>query len=197
LRLDKENALTLNNNMDNKTNAIVLIVIAMIFLFVVIAFKIKSDKKRRSLVISTAEREKNIGLVKNESQGKKPYLWGIPSWGLALLTMFLAFVILMVVSDILTAIFKIPENDISGLVFYILYILIIAGGCFYICRQNPKSIWYVPVLCNIIGIISAIIEPNFWISSLWIVICSGWVLSIIVSIIGARLGSKKEILSIH
>ena len=197
MRLDKENALTLNNNMDNKTNAIVLIVIAMIFLFVVIAFKIKSDKERRSLVISTAEREKNIGLVKNESQGKKPYLWGIPSWGLALLTMFLAFVILMVVSDILTAIFKIPENDIGGLVFYILYILIIAGGCFYICRQNPKSIWYVPVLCNIIGIISAIIEPNFWISSLWIVICSGWVLSIIVSIIGARLGSKKEILSIH
>ena len=183
--------------MDNKTNALVLIVVAMIFLFVVIAFKIKSDKKRRSLVISTAEREKNIGLVKNESQGKKPYLWGIPSWGLALLTMFLAFVILMVVGDILTAIFKIPENDIGGLVFYILYNLIIAGGCFYICRQNPKSIWYVPVLCNIIGIISAIIEPNFWISSLWIVICSGWVLSIIVSIIGARLGSKKEILSIQ
>ena len=197
MRLDKENALTLNNNMDNKTNAIVLIVVAMIFLFVVIAFKIKSDKKRRSLVISTAEREKNIGLVKNESQGKKPYLWGIPSWGLALLTMFLAFVILMVVSDILTAIFKIPESDIGGLVFYILYILIIAGGCFYICRQNPKSIWYVPVLCNIIGIISAIIVPNFWISSLWIVICIGWVLSIIVSIIGARLGSKKEILSIQ
>ena len=193
MKSDKENALTLNNNMDNKTNAIVLIVIAMIFLFVVIAFKIKSDKKRRSLVISNAEREKNIGLVKNESQGKKPYLWGIPSWGLALLTMFLAFVILMVVSDILTAIFKIPENDISGLVFYILYILIIAGGCFYICRQNPKSIWYVPVLCNIIGIISAIIEPNFWISSLWIVICSGWVLSIIASITGALIGRKKAI----
>ena len=197
MKSDKENALTLNNNMDNKTNAIVLIVIAMIFLFVVIAFKIKSDKKRRSLVISTAEREKNIGLVKNESQGKKPYLWGIPSWGLALLTMFLAFVILMVVGDIITAIFKIPESDIGGLVFYILYNLIIAGGCFYICRQNPKSIWYVPVLCNIIGIISAIIERNFWISSLWIVICSGWVLSIIASLIGARLGSKKEILSIR
>jgi hypothetical protein len=183
--------------MDNKTNAIVLIVVAIIFLFIVIAIKIKSDKKRKSLAISPAEREKDIGLVKNESQGKKPYLWGIPSWGLALLTMFLAFVVLMVVGDILTSIFKIPESDIGDLVFYILYNLIIAGGCFYICRQNPKSIWYVPVLCNIIGIISAIIEPNFWISSLWIVICSGWVLSIIVSIIGARLGSKKEILNIQ
>jgi hypothetical protein len=181
--------------MENKTNAIVLIVVAMIFLSIVIAFKIKSDKKRKFLPISTAEREKDISHAKNESQGKKPYLWGIPSWGLALLTMFLAFVVLMVVGDILTAIFKIPESDFGDFAFYILYNLIIAGGCFYICRQNPKSIWYVPVLCNIIGIISAIIERNFWISSLWIVICSGWVLSIIVSIIGALLGSKKEILS--
>ncbi len=181
--------------MDNKTNAIVFIVVAVIFLFIVIAFKIKSDKKRKSLAISTAERARDIGLVKNESLGKKPYLWGIPSWGLALLTMFLAFVVLMVLGDILTAIFKISESDIGDLVFYILYNLIIAGGCFYICRQNPRSIWYVPVLCNIIGIMSAIIEQNFWISSLWIVICSGWVLSIIASLIGARLGSKKEILS--
>jgi hypothetical protein len=181
--------------MDNKTNAIVFIVVAVIFLFIVIAFKIKSDKKRKSLSISTADRVRDIGFVKNESLGKKPYLWGIPSWGLALLTMFLAFVVLMVLGDILTAIFKISESDIGDFMFYILYNLIIAGGCFYICRQNPRSIWYVPVLCNIIGIMSAIIEPNFWISSLWIVICSGWVLSIIASLIGARLGSKKEILS--
>ena len=116
---------------------------------------------------------------------RKPFLWGIPSWGLALLTMFLAFVVLMVVGDMLAAIFKIPESDIGDLVFYSLYNLIIACGCFYICKHNPKSIWYVPVLCNIIGIISAIIERTFWISSLWIVICSGWVLSIIASLIGA------------
>ena len=124
---------------------------------------------------------------------RKSFLTGIPSWGLALLTMFLAFVVLMVVGDILTAIFKIPESDIGDLVFYILYNLIIAGGCFYICWQNPKSVWYVPVLCNIIGIISAIVEPNFWISSLWVVICSGWLLSIISSIAGARSGRKKAI----
>jgi hypothetical protein len=100
---------------------------------------------------------------------------------------------LMVVGDILTAIFMIPASDIGDLVFYILYNLIIAGGCFYICWQNPKSVWYVPVLCNIIGIISAIIEPNFWISSLWIVICSGWLLSLISSITGAQFGRKKAI----
>ena len=124
---------------------------------------------------------------------RKSFLTGIPSWGLALLTMFLAFVVLMVVGDILTAIFMIPASDIGDLVFYILYNLIIAGGCFYICWQNPKSVWYVPVLCNIIGIISAIIEPNFWISSLWVIICSGWLLSLISSITGAQFGRKKAI----
>jgi hypothetical protein len=51
----------------------------------------------------------------------------------------------------------------------------------------------VPVLCNIIGIFSAIIEPNFWISSLWIVICSGWALSIIASITGVLIGRKKTV----
>jgi hypothetical protein len=179
--------------MENKTNAIVVTVFVVIFLFIAVVYKIISDRKRKSLPVSSAERDNDIYADKNEPQVKKPNLLGIPSWGLALLTMFLAFVVLMVVGDILTAIFKIPESYIVDMVFYIIYNLIIAGGCFYICRQNPKSIWYVPVLCNIIGIFSAIIERNFWISSLWIVICSGWVLSVIASIIGARTGKKKAV----
>jgi hypothetical protein len=129
---------------------------------------------------------------------KKSLLKGIPSWGLALLTMLLAFIVLMVVGDIIAAIFNISEeNETAELIFYILYNLIIAGGCFFICRQNPQSIWYVPVLCNIMGIISAIIERNFWISSLWIVICSGWVLSIVTSIIGAWIGKRNNISDKH
>jgi hypothetical protein len=51
----------------------------------------------------------------------------------------------------------------------------------------------VPVLCNIIGIISAIYEPTFWKGSLWIVICSGWILSIIASIIGMMIGKRTAI----
>jgi hypothetical protein len=131
-----------------------------------------------------------------KTKRKKSFLAGIPSWGLALLTMFLAFVFLMIVGDIIAAIFKIPEGK-GDLVFYILYNLIIIGGCFFICRQNPKSIWYVPILCNIIGIISAIVEPTFWKGSLWIVICSGWVLSIVASVIGARIGKSNAISDNH
>jgi hypothetical protein len=127
-----------------------------------------------------------------KTKRKKSFLAGIPSWGLALLTMLLAFVFLMIVGDIIAAIFMIPEGK-GDLVFYILYNLIIIGGCFFISRQNPKSILYVPVLCNIIGIISAIVEPTFWKGSFWIVICSGWALSIITSTIGALIGKRATI----
>lgn len=178
--------------METKTSALALLVIVLVLLFAAILLSIKSDKRRKSLAIS-AEGDGNKSIYKDEPQGKKPNLWGIPSWGLALLTMFLAFVVLMVVGDILNAIFKIPDSNGFDLAFYILYNLIIAGGCFYICKQNPKSIFYVPVLCNIIGIISSIVEPTFWSGSLWIVICGGWVLSVTASLFGASIGKRTNI----
>lgn len=158
--------------MGPKTSALALLIIVLILLFAAILISIKSHKRKKSLAIS-AEGDSNKSIYKNEPRSKKQNLWGIPSWGLALLTMVLAFVVLMIVGDILTAIFKIPESNGVDLAFYILYNLIIAGGCFYICRQNPKSIFYVPVLCNIVGIISSIVEPTFWSGSLWMVICGG------------------------
>lgn len=125
--------------------------------------------------------------------GKKSLLSGIPSWGLALLTLVLAFVVLMIVGDIIAVIFKISdENAAAELVFYLFYNLIIAAGCFFICRQDYKSIWYVPVLCNAVGIISAIVESTFWKSSLWMVICGGWILSLAAALLGAYLGKKRE-----
>lgn len=181
--------------MEPKTRAIVVVSVVVISLLIAVVFRIKNDRKRKALAISSAEQGKSPHFDKNEAQGKKPNLWGIPSWGLALLTAILAFVFLMILADFLNAIFDIPESDIGDLVFYILYNLIIAGGCLYICRLYPGSIWYVPVLCNIIGIMSAIIEPNFWKSSLWIIICSGWLLSIIASFAGVYLGKKKAVSS--
>lgn len=129
-----------------------------------------------------------------KQSGKKFLLSGIPSWGLALLTMVLAFVVLMIVADIIAVVFKITdENTAAELTFYLLYNLIIAAGCFFICRQDYKSIWYVPLLCNVVGIISAIVEPNFWVSTLWMLICGGWVLSLAAALAGSYLGKKKAI----
>jgi hypothetical protein len=130
---------------------------------------------------------------KMKSTDKNSFLKGVPSWGLALITMVLAFVVLMVVGDIIAAVFKISdENTAAELIFYMLYNLTIAMGCFFICRRDYKSVWYVPVLCNVVGIISAIVEPNFWISSLWIVICGGWILSLAAALVGVYFGKKTE-----
>jgi len=71
---------------------------------------------------------------------------------------------------------------------------VIIIACFFICKKNPSSIWYVPVISNIVGILAVFGEENFyWISTLWMIICGGWVLSLIVSIIGARIGKSKAI----
>jgi hypothetical protein len=123
---------------------------------------------------------------------KRSFLAGIHSWGLAAITFVAAIILLFGLAAILGEAFKINEN-IGDSSAYILYDLFIAACCFFIIRQNPKSIWYVPIICNLAGITSAIVEPNFWITSLWMLICGGWVLSIITSIIGARVGRRAAV----
>lgn len=117
-------------------------------------------------------------------------LFGIPSWGLSLLTASLSLIFLLFLVSLLGSISQLGNNIGEGIA-YIIYDIIIAIACFFICKHNPKSIWYVPILCNTMGIISALVEPNFWITSLWIVICGGWVLSIIGAISGAKVGKRS------
>ena len=122
-----------------------------------------------------------------ETKEKRHFFSKIPSWGLSLITAFISFILLFFLADLLSLIPIIGKN-LSEVIAYISYIIMIAIACFYICRHNPKSVWYVPILCNIFGIITAIVEPTFWITSLWIIICSGWVLSLIGAISGAMVG---------
>ena len=191
--------------METKTNVLLLIVILVILLVSVITLKIRGDKKREKMAIASSDREISINNDKNEtfgetikSRGKKSFLEATPSFVLAILTWFITLVFLFAGIDIIEGIFRIRENSPEGnsieLVFMILGNFIIAGGCFYICRQNHKSFFYVPLLCNLTMIISAIVEPSFWKGFLWIISCSGWVLSIITSLIGARIGKRKAII---
>lgn len=124
-----------------------------------------------------------------KTKEKKSLLSQIPSWGLSLITAFISLIFLLFLASLLVSIPKIGENLGEGIA-YISYDILIAIACFFICRHNPKSIWYVPIICNAMGIIAAIVEPNFWISALWIVICSGWVLSLIGAISGALMGRR-------
>jgi hypothetical protein len=125
-----------------------------------------------------------------EIKGEKSFLKRLPSWVLAVITLIIVTIVLFGVGEGVGNIFKINEK-VADAIPYIIFDVLIAVGCFYIVKWNPKSIWYVPIICNVIGIIAAIVEPSFWKSSLWILICGGWVLSIITSIIGARVGKKS------
>ncbi len=97
---------------------------------------------------------------------KEMKLLGLPSWGSALLTAFLSLIFLFVFADLIGSILKIDKES-SEKIAYILSGIIIAAACYLICRHDPRSVWYVPIIANIPGIISAIVEPIFWITYLW------------------------------
>lgn len=112
-------------------------------------------------------------------ENKSQFL-GIPSWLLALILAFISFIVLFVLGY--------PLGETVG---YLVYTVIIIAGSYWICRKNPGSVWYVPILANVFGIVAAIGEENFyWMSSLMIILSSGFILSILASIIGYRSGAR-------
>lgn len=85
----------------------------------------------------------------------------------------------------------IPVGEkVSEIVAYLVYNLIVAAGCYFLCMKNPGSIWFVLPICNATGIVSALIEPNFWVTPMWIFILFGWMISLIAAIWGHDLGSR-------
>jgi hypothetical protein len=120
---------------------------------------------------------------------EKKRLLGLPSWGLSLIVGFFTGILLIFLGYLLPEIFG--NENFAEVVAFIIYALIISTACFLICKNNPKSIWYAPILCNITGIISAVAEPTFWETSLWIAICGGWLLSLISGISGMIAGRRS------
>lgn len=82
---------------------------------------------------------------------------------------------------------------VSQIIAYLVYILVISPACYFLCFKNPSSIWFVPFVCNATGIVSAIVEPGFWTSSIWIIVVFGWAVSFSASIWGHDAGIKAEI----
>lgn len=119
---------------------------------------------------------------------KRPFLSGIPSWALAALSFIAAFILFFVLGDI-GGLMNINAK-IGEPILFIIYGIFIAVCCFFIVRQNPKSIWYVPIISNTMGIFVAITSSKFWMTSDWIYFCIGWVLSVIASVIGYFMGRR-------
>jgi len=124
-------------------------------------------------------------------KNKPKNLFGIPSWLLAVFTSIIAIILLIVFAGLLGSISGL-DKDVSEGISYLIYGIIITIACFYICRNDPKSIWYILILVNAAGIISAIVEPNFWITAIWMYISIGWVTSIIGAVIGYLAGVRNR-----
>jgi hypothetical protein len=108
-----------------------------------------------------------------------------PSWLLALLTIIGATVVLFF-WELLCRFIDI-NKDTALTLAYILYGLLLAVGIFFIVRRDPGSAWYVPLICNFIGIVTAIVRPSLWGAFLW-----GLMFSFIASVIGALMGLKSN-----
>jgi len=124
-----------------------------------------------------------------ETKKKKLFLAGVPSYALAIITLIGAFIVLFGVGTWVSHSTIISEKIDQGIT-YVIFDVLIATGCYFIVRQNPRSIWYVPLICNALGIISAIVEPTFWVTSFWMLIIGGWVLSLIASFLGMWVGRR-------
>jgi hypothetical protein len=128
-----------------------------------------------------------------KTNGKKSFLATTPSAVLALLTFFGTMIILFALGSVAEGFNpdSVINENIGTAIVYVLCGLLIAGCCFFIVKNNPKSLWYVLLICNALNIITALVEPGFWISPIWwIPACSGWLLSLITSVIGARIGKR-------
>jgi hypothetical protein len=162
--------------MDSKTIALALLVIFAILLAVIVGFKIKSDKRRKPIIINTT-RIKYI-----------PTIWESSPF-LSLYVLLLGFIIVFIIPEDWVSI----ETEANEALFYIVWGAVNSISCFFIVRQNPKSIWYVSIIINAILTAFVFSTQHFWNSPILVSLCGTWLLSIIASMTGARLGRRKAI----
>jgi hypothetical protein len=129
---------------------------------------------------------------------KKPFIKRIPAWSLSLITAFVSLILIFIFAGIFTVVFNllgISDYVDDSIAAYFCYGVAVALACFLICKAHPTSFWYVPIICNAVSITGALVEPNFWITAMWIAYGTGWILSLIGTILGvlhAKRGLAKE-----
>ena len=113
-------------------------------------------------------------------------LKNIPAGTLALFSLIGATLVLFGVGE------SNEQVAIVGYIAYLLHHLIIAICCYFIIRAHKQSWWYVPLICNAMTIIAALVEPNFWRTELWIASCSGWISTAAVTIAAMLIGKGES-----
>jgi len=138
--------------------------------------------------LSTTENRIKYAKILSPMNEEKKTRW-LGSFTCSILILVTAFIILFIFSFGLQ---ELTTESRAELIAYICYDLVIGLGTFNILRKFPFAYWYAPVITNLTGIIAAIIEPNFWITNIWVYVGSGWVLTLIAVFIGYRVGKKTQ-----
>lgn len=116
--------------------------------------------------------------------GTNSKLAGISARTLSLITFFVSIPLLLAITSI-------PGIGSFALV---IYGLLIAAACFYICMLHPKSFWYTLLICNAQGILSIVQMTRMVLSTPDTTIPKGpwifWGICFALSIIGAIIGTK-------
>ena len=106
----------------------------------------------------------------------------VPSWILSILVAIFAAIILGIINSM--------GISIGNNTKYVIWEALIAIACFFICWNDPKGVWYVPLLCHILNLLPAILDDTFWTTPFWIIIFIGLCLSFVAAILGAKIGRR-------
>ena len=117
-----------------------------------------------------------------KAKARKSRFIPVPSWALSLLAAILVAIIMGILNSI--------NLSISDTIKYVIWGLLIAAVCFFICWNDPKSVWYAPLLCNSLSLLPAIFDESFWTASFGLIVFFGFGLSIITAILGAKTGQR-------
>jgi hypothetical protein len=118
---------------------------------------------------------------------------GMPSYALSILTAIVSFILIFLIAAFLDFLGMKNEDTVSDIA-YICYDIVVAIACFLICRKDPNSIWYAPLICNAAGIIAAFAESTFWVSEMWIIYGGGWLLSLAAALSGVFVARDIKLL---
>ena len=120
-------------------------------------------------------------------------LLSLSGWGLSLLSVLISTILVLIIASLFRS-FKVFDTETSQRVIYLFWDILIASACLFICLKFPGSFWYVPFICNLVGIASAIFEPTFWTTQMWILVSIGWGLSVFGTMIGTLIGQSNVLL---
>lgn len=122
---------------------------------------------------------------------KNNILNGVPGWGLALLSVMFAVILLNGLVYVLS-LFKGLTAVTGELIAHFIYILFIALAAYSICRRDYRSILCVLVFCNIVSIILATDQADFRSAATGIILYGVIFLSSCTTISGNFAGKRNE-----